>query len=84
MAKFPIVDGGERGRPTVNKKDESGRVRIVMTLAGSKGNICKSLTLQGKVSEVFAAIRSSVASAPVKEKKAAKKAAQKIARKSSK
>lgn len=68
--KFPRIDGGDRGRPRTNKGDKTGPVRISVTMTGVEGNMSRTLTVQGKVSAVFAEIERSIAGAPVKSEEA--------------
>jgi hypothetical protein len=56
LAKFVQVNGGDRGRPRTNKGDKSGNVRITVAMPGTEGNMTRSLTVEGKVSEVYNAL----------------------------
>lgn len=61
--KFAQVSGGDRGRPRTNKGDKQGNVRILIAMPGVEGNMTRSLTVEGKVSEVFNAICSTLVKA---------------------
>lgn len=65
--KFARIDGGDRGRPRTNKSDKSGAVRITITMPSEKGNMTRSLTVQGKVSEVFKALQETLVKEAAKQ-----------------
>jgi len=68
MAKFTRLNGGERGRPRINKGDKTGTVRIVVSMPGVDGNISRTISIaDAKVSDVFKFIETNTKLAPVVE-----------------